>query len=395
MKQTGTGSFEFATAGTIRFGYGISESADSFAVLRDTRVFLVTGSDPERHHAVVDAIRSQTTDLTTAQISGEPDTVELSRLISLARSHRAEAVVSIGGGSVLDAGKATAALLTNRGDLFQYLEIIGKGQSPSVEPAPFIALPTTAGTGSEVTRNAVIHSTEHGVKVSMRSQAMLPTLAIVDPGLCLSLPVKATVFSGMDAATQLIEAFTSRNAHTMTDAFCKEGLRHYALGFEPAVEHAQSGRNGAKATDSDRDARAHMCLASLFSGLALANAKLGAVHGIAGPVGGMTGSPHGALCASLLPEVTRANILRADHETATRYETVAGILFGPGTSAQDLADRLSAARETYQIPGLNSLGLTGERYVEAAEKAVRSGSMKGNPVEYTVDDITGILERSA
>lgn len=395
MKQTGTGSFEFATAGTIRFGYGLSQHKDSFAALRNTRVFLLTGSNPERYRLVIDTIRILAEDLTTAQINTEPDTSELTRLIALGRSFGAETVVSIGGGSVLDAGKATAALLTNTGDLFDYLEIIGKGQSLSINPAPFIALPTTAGTGSEVTRNAVIQSTEHGVKVSMRSHAMLPAIAIVDPGLCLSLPPETTVFSGMDAATQLIEAFTSRHAHTMTDALCKEGLRHFALGFEPSVEHAQSGRSSTTATDSDHEARAHMSIASLFSGLALANAKLGAVHGFAGPVGGMTGAPHGALCASLLPEVTRANLLHADSETRTRYETVAELIFGPGASANELPDKLSAARDTHKIPGLNRLGLTRERYAEAADKASRSGSMKGNPVQYTVEELTGILERSA
>lgn len=395
MKQTGTGSFEFATAGTIRFGNGLSQHRDSFAALQNTRVFLLTGSNPERYRLVIDTIRTLATDLTTAQINTEPDTSELTRLIALGRSFGAETVVSIGGGSVLDAGKATAALLTNTGDLFDYLEIIGEGQSLSVDPAPFIAVPTTAGTGSEVTRNAVIQSTEHGVKVSMRSHAMLPALAIVDPELCLSLPAETTVFSGMDAATQLIEAFTSRHAHTMTDALCKEGLTHFALGFEPAVEHAQSGRSSTTATDSDREARAHMSIASLFSGLALANAKLGAVHGFAGPVGGMTGAPHGALCASLLPEVTRANLLHADSETRTRYQTVAELIFGPGASANELPDRLSVARDTHKIPGLNRLGLARERYAEAADKASRSGSMKGNPVHYTVEELTGILERSA
>lgn len=206
-------------------------------------------------------------------------------------------VIGLGGGSVLDAGKAIAALVTNLGNVFDYLEVIGKGQPLVNAPLPFIAIPTTAGTGTEVTRNAVLGSPAHGVKVSLRSPMMLPSLAIVDPELTYGLPPEITASSGLDALTQLIEPFVSVKANPMTDAICREGIRHAAKSLR-TVYH-----NGA-----DASAREGMSLASLFGGLALANAALGAVHGFAGPLGGMLNAPHGAICAKLLPLVMEVNI---------------------------------------------------------------------------------------
>ncbi len=387
--------FDFSTAGTIRFGRGLASVSDSFSAVQRSRVFLLTGSDPGRHEATREAIASVATEVCMAQLEVEPDTSEIRRLVDHARSCGAGGVVAIGGGSVMDAGKVIAALLTNTDDLFSYLEIIGDGKPLAHEPVPYIAVPTTAGTGSEVTRNAVIGSREHGVKVSMRSRSMLPAVALVDPELCLSLPERPTVLSGLDAATQLIEAFTSRHAQPLTDALCRDGLEHFAWGFEPAVAHAKSDRGSALATEEDRRARGRMCVAALFSGLALANAKLGAVHGFAGPLGGMIHAPHGALCATLLPEVTRMNLAMVDENIRSRYARVTEILFGPDISVDELPAQLDAIRTAYRVPGLRELGLTPDRYEEASEKASRAGSMKGNPVTYSVDQLAGILERSA
>ncbi|TVQ21948.1 MAG: iron-containing alcohol dehydrogenase [Spirochaetaceae bacterium] len=395
MGESRISTFEFATATTIRFGVGLSRSPDEYALFRGLRVFLLTGSDPSRYEATIQAVRETATVVTIEQTRGEPDTVEIMRLVTEARASDAQAVMSVGGGSVIDAGKVVAALLTNHGALFDYLEVIGSGQPIVHAPAPFAAVPTTAGTGSEVTRNAVIGSTEHGVKVSMRSKDMLPDLALVDPGLCLTLPERATLLSGLDAATQLIEAYTSRKANVMTDALCVEGLHHFSRGFESTVEHARSARGVTGATEDDIDARSRMCVASLFSGLALANAGLGAVHGFAGPIGGMTGAPHGALCAALLSEVSRMNIDHADQHTLQRYQRVAEIIFGEDTTYRDLPDLLYHRVQQHGVDRLSDLGLTPDRYAEAAEKAQRAGSMKGNPVIFSDEQLIDVLERSA
>ena len=210
--------------------------------------------------------------------------------VELARREQCDLVIAFGGGSAIDAGKAIAALLANGGELTDYLEVIGKGQPLRHPSVPFIAVPTTAGTGSEVTRNAVLASAEHQVKVSMRSPLMLPRLAVVDPELTLELPPAVTASTGLDALTQLIEPYVSIRANPLTDGFCLEGLRRVSRSLRRAY-HA--GR--------DITAREDMSLASLLGGLALANAGLGVVHGFAAPVGGMFHAPHGAICAALLP----------------------------------------------------------------------------------------------
>ena len=395
MGESRISTFEFASAATIRFGGGLSRSPDEYALFRGLPVFLLTGSDPSRYESTIQAVRDVAEIVSIEQTRGEPDTVEIRRLVTAARATDARAVMSVGGGSVIDAGKVVAALLTNHGALFDYLEVIGSGKPISHDPAPFVAVPTTAGTGSEVTRNAVIGSAEHGVKVSMRSKDMLPDLALVDPELCLTLPERATVCSGLDAATQLIEAYTSRKSNVMTDALCIEGLDHFSRGFESAVEHARSTRGDTSASEEDLKARSHMCVASLFSGLALANAGLGAVHGFAGPLGGMTGAPHGALCAALLAEVTRMNIDHADQHTIERYQRVAEIIFGPDTTYRELPDLLRLRVEQYGVDRISDLGLKPDRYAEAAEKAQRAGSMKGNPVICSDRQLIEVLERSA
>ena len=189
---------------------------------------------------------------------------------ALFRSAGCELLIAIGGGSVIDAGKAIAALASNPGDVLDYLEVVGKGQALTNAPFPMIAVPTTAGTGSEVTRNAVLGSQEHGVKASMRSPMMLPRVAIVDPQLAVGLPPAITASTGLDALTQLIEPYVSSKANPLTDAFCLDGLRAIKGSLLRAF-----------ANGGDAAARAGMSYASLLGGLALANAGLGVVHGFA------------------------------------------------------------------------------------------------------------------
>jgi alcohol dehydrogenase class IV len=217
----------------------------------------------------------------------------------------------------LDIGKVVAALLTNSGELMEYLEVIGGSQPLNRQSAPYIAIPTTSGTGTGVTRNAVLDSPLHRIKVSMRSPFMLPRLALIDPELTYSMPPSITAATGLDAFTQLLEAFVSRQANPLTDCLCRQGIERAARALRKAYQNGK-----------DAPAREDMCLASLYGGLALANAKLGAVHGFAGALGGMHSAPHGALCAAILPHVMETNV-SALHSRASyapvleRYDEVA------------------------------------------------------------------------
>lgn len=290
---------------------------------------------------------------------------------------------------MLDAAKAIAAMLTNNGDLFDYLEVIGRAQPLTQASAPCIAIPTTAGTGSEVTRNSVLSSPEHRVKVSLRSPHMLPRVALIDPELTYDLPPALTAATGLDALTQLIEPYVSSRANPLTDGICVEGLSRAARSLRRAVENGR-----------DLAAREDMALASLFGGLALANAGLGAVHGFAGPIGGMFPAPHGAVCAALLPHVMKTN-LRAlrnrapSHPSIRRYEELARILTGDahatgdsGTAwIQDLVTDLS-------IPALKRYGMESADIPAIVEAAGKASSMKANPLPLTDEELAGILERA-
>lgn len=246
---------------------------------------------------------------------------------------------------------------------------------------PMIALPTTAGTGAEVTRNAVISSPEYHVKVSMRSLKMIPTVAIVDPELTRSMPPSVTASTGMDALTQVIEAYTSRKANPITDVIAREGIIRGARSLLTAYQH---GENLA--------AREDMALTSLFGGLALANGGLGAFHGFAGPIGGMFDAPHGEVCASLLPFVMKANvekIAQMDNMDALldRYHEIATILTGdPEASIQDGVVWISELAEKLNIPGLYEMGIKKEDFPQIIEKSKASSSMKKNP--FTLDEAT-------
>jgi alcohol dehydrogenase class IV len=298
-------------------------------------------------------------------------------------------VIGFGGGSAIDAGKAIAVMLRNPGELFDYLEVIGYGKSIPNESAPYIAVPTTAGTGAEVTRNAVLASPEHKVKVSLRSAHMLPKLALVDPELTLNLPPAVTATTGCDALTQLIEPFVCSRANPMVDALCREGMKRVARSLRVAF-----------ANGSTLAAREDMALASLFGGLALANAGLGAVHGFAGPIGGSFPAPHGGVCAALLPYATQVNIraLRArasGNETLRRYDEVARILTNENdATGNDAVTWLRTLISELQIPGLRAYGITQKEIPALVGKAAQASSMKANPLVLTENELNEILELS-
>jgi alcohol dehydrogenase class IV len=376
--------FDFATASRILFGPGTVRKVAPAARAMGSRVLLATGRSPDRAAALADELGA-----VVFAVDGEPSVELVRRGVRFAREAGCDMVAACGGGSAIDAGKAIAALLPNSGEPLDYLEVVGRGRPLENPSAPFIAVPTTAGTGSEVTRNAVLASGEHRVKASLRSASMLPRLAVVDPDLTLGLPPAITAATGLDALTQVIEPWVSVRANAMTDMFCLEGMRRAAAAL-PRTYH-----DGA-----DREARAAMSMASLMGGLALANAGLGAVHGFAAPVGGMFPAPHGAVCAALLPHVMDVNIraLRArapESEALRRYETAARILTGrPGARPEDGAAWAAALCAELRIPPLGSYGVTEAAIPELVENAARASSMKGNPIALTGDELAEALARA-
>lgn len=370
--------FEFATASRIVFGPGRRAELAGIAAALGSRLLLVTGRARRFAEGLAPCAE--------LEVAGEP-TFELVRTgAARAREARCEVVVAIGGGSVIDTGKAIAMLLANGGDPLDYAEVIGSSR-PIVHPSiPFVAVPTTAGAGSEATRNAVLASPEHRVKVSLRSPLMLPRVALVDPELALGLPPALTAATGMDALSQLIEPYVSCRANPMTDALCRDGIARAARALPRAFEDG-----------SDLAARTDLALAALYSGIALANAGLGAVHGFAAPIGGRFDAPHGAVCAALLPAVFEQNFQSLEIpgtgiSRRWKFDEAARLLTGRAdATAADGARWLAELRERLRIPRLGAYGIAPGDVPVLVEKAQQSSSMKGNPVALSRDALKIIL----
>lgn len=384
--------FELATPARIVVGDGVARELPTLvrdaigATSARVRAAVVVGSSLQRTAGLRGALAAAGIDAALIQASGEPTVGSARDGAARLRAVRPAVVVAIGGGSVIDTAKAIAALAANPGDVLDYLEVVGRGQ-PLVHPSiPVVAVPTTAGSGSEVTRNAVLTDTERHVKVSLRSASMLPRVAVVDPTLTRDLPAAVTAATGLDALTQVIEPFVSPFANPVTDALARDGITRAARSLRRAY------RDGA-----DDDARRDMSLVSLFGGLALANARLGAVHGIAGVVGGMVEAPHGAVCARLLPLVIEANLAalrdRAPSSTALeRYAEVARLVTGrPAAVGQDGAAWVREVCADLDVPPLRSYGVSAEDVARIADGASRASSTKGNPVELTRTELEAVV----
>ena len=382
-------TFEFATASRILFGEGVFARTGTLAAELGTRVLVVGGATPARIEPLLSLLADNGIPASTMAVMGEPTVEVVLRGTEQARSFGADLVIGMGGGSAIDAAKAIAALLANAGDPYDYLEVIGRGEPLNNPATPVIAIPTTAGTGAEVTRNSVLASPEKRVKVSLRHVSMLPRVALVDPVLTYEMPKAITASTGLDALTQCLEPFVSHLATPLTDGFCREGMVRAARSLRRAFHDG-----------SDVVARRDMALASLCGGLALANAKLGAVHGFAGPIGGMFDAPHGAVCARLLPLVMEANVRalqerEPDSPALGRYREAACILTGNADAevsegvawVRKLADELA-------VPGFADYGMTAGNLAEVVGKALPSSSMKGNPVALTESELTSILARA-
>jgi alcohol dehydrogenase class IV len=375
--------FEFATAGRIVFGAGSSADAARLTAEIGQRAFVVTGGQPERFRSVLDPLRRSALASAFFRVTAEPTLATVLAATREARTAQCDVVVGVGGGSVLDTAKAVAALLTNSEDIFDYLEVIGRARPLTNLAAPCVAIPTTSGTGSEVTRNAVLGSPEHRVKVSLRHPSMLPRLAIVDPDLTLELPPAATASSGCDALVQLIEPFVSSRANPITDGLCREGLDRAARSLRRVYERGD-----------DRSARTDMSIASLLGGLALSNAGLGSIHALANPIGGRFGAPHGAVCGVLLPSMMAANLRAAEADLFggsvgplyERYGEVAHIL--TAGASRDPEAGIAWARQLIsdvKLPRLRTYGITEHDLPPLAADALKTNSMKANPVKLTAE----------
>jgi len=383
-------AFELAAPARIVFRAGAVAEVAAAAREGGRHALLVTGRSTARAGVVTGPLAAAGVRWTVFAFAGEP-TLDTARAgVAAARDAGCDLVIGFGGGSALDAAKAIAALVANGGDPLDYLEVIGAGR-PLLRPSlPMIAIPTTAGTGSEVTKNAVLASTADGVKASLRSPLMLPRLAIVDPDLLASAPAPVLAASGLDALSQLIEPLLSIRANPVTDGLAREGIRRSAAALPRA--HA-AARAGEPIDAADREA---LALASVLGGLCLANAGLGAVHGFAAPIGGMFEAPHGAVCAALLPAVLRVNARAlaaraADSPALARCRELAPMLTGrPDASLDDGLAWITTLCASLDIPGLAHYGMTPAHVSELVGKARAASSMKANPLPLSDDELTEI-----
>jgi alcohol dehydrogenase class IV len=384
----GAGSFDFAAPGRLLFGEGRLREAGAIVAGLGARALVVTGRGG-RADALLARLRESGVASSEMRVAGEPTVALVERGVARAREERCDVVVALGGGSAIDAGKAIAALLTNPGPAIDYLEVVGRERPMAERPAPFVAIPTTAGTGAEVTRNAVLMVEEARVKVSLRSPLMIPAVALVDPELTYTLPPDVTASTGLDALTQCIEPFVTPQANPLTDAVAREGMRRAAGALRRAW------RDGG-----DVEARRDMAVASVCGGLALANARLGAVHGFAAPLGGMFPIPHGVACARLLAPVVEANVraLRArdpGSPALARYDEVARALTGRADArAEDAAPWLRALVAELRVPPLAGFGVAAADIPRVAAAARQASSMKGNPDALTDEELAEALEEA-
>jgi alcohol dehydrogenase class IV len=375
------GGFALSLPPRITFGAGTAAQIPAIVAGHGDRVLVVTGANPDRLAGTLDPVRAAAADCAVVPVGSEPTVADARRAAEQAQRIGADVVLAVGGGSAIDLAKATAVLITNGGDPLDFIEVVGRGQPITVEPVPLVAVPTTSGTGAEVTANAVLAVPEHAVKASLRHPLMVPRHAVVDPELTLGCPPEVTAAAGMDALTQCLEPYVSNRANPVSDGWARTGLIAAAAGLRAA--HADG---------ADLAARSQMSLASLMGGLALANAKLGAVHGFAGVIGGMTSAAHGAICAALLPGVCRANLARADAALRARFDDIARWLTGsPSALAQDGVGWIEQTCGLLGIRGLGEFGLSESDIDEVVSGAARASSMAGNPVTLDREELAAIL----
>lgn len=378
--------FMIQTPTQILFGRGMKDRAADAIAAFGPRGVLVHGANPARADWLAQDLRAKDCTVATLPCTEEPTQPILEAALVTARAFAPDWVVALGGGAVIDMGKALAALIPSPTPLMDHLEVVGRGLPLTAAPLPFIALPTTAGTGAEVTKNAVIGLPDHRRKVSLRDDRMLARLAIVDPSLTDHCPWKVTFASGLDAVVQVIEPYLSTRANNFSDAIAHPAIVRGLTALQRLSQAEES------------TARDELAWVSLCGGLALANAGLGAVHGLAGPIGGMCPAPHGAVCAVLLGPALEMNRRRADQNAQATHRLgqvctiIAQALGGSAeTAPQTVATWVSRAG----LEGLTAQGLALADHANVAEAALLASSMKSNPVPLTKSDLMWILSQAA
>lgn len=386
-------SYEFVAPRRIVFGWGRRRQVGELAKTLGRRALIVCGSQFFVDQGILDALSgslraSGVEPVFVGLLTHEPEVDDVDRAAAQVRAERptvGDLVLAIGGGAAIDLGKAIAAMATNDQSptVKDYLEGVGRGLTLVQEPLPVLAMPTTAGTGAEATRNAVISSYEPAFKKSLRDERLVPRIALVDPELSVSVPPQVTAASGMDAITQLIESFISRKAQPIPQALALQGLRMAVPAIVEAVEHGES-----------RDAREKMAHAALLSGMALANSGLGLAHGVAAALGVHARVPHGAACALMLPVALRVNAEVREAELAM----LSRLLFGRDRAASDvdavqvLIHEIETLCDRVKVPRrLSEVGVTREQ-IPALVTSSRGSSMSGNPHELSDEELTQLLE---
>lgn len=385
--------FELATTPLVQFGAGVLERVGVHAASLGRRAWLITGAGALERSGVVARVEAllaaSGVDVVRQRVAGEPDTAVADDGARGAREAGCDLVIGLGGGSVLDAAKAVACLMANGGEALDYLEVVGRGRIPE-SSAPVLAIPTTAGTGSEATRNAVLAEPRSGVKASIRHASLIPRVALLDPTLTHSLPRPVTAGTGLDALIQLVEPYVSRRRHPMLETLALDGIRRAAVALPRAY------------ADGDPAAREQMMLVAWWSGMALAHLGLGASHALAGPLGGSFPIAHGLACAATMPHVMAANLRVAAREapggeTIRRYADVARAM-GVTDSGSELdtaragAEAMRRLCRELSVPSLRSAGVTPAAFPDLVARARRTSSYRSNPVDLADEDLTGILE---
>jgi len=366
---------DFSTAGRIIFETGAFYKLPDLCAAKGKNFLIITGGSSLEKSGLLgkleEGLREKGIRFALAGgVAQEPQVEDVDEAVAAGLKIKADAVLSIGGGSVIDTGKAVSGVITNGGSIRDYLEGVGDRKLVQ-DPLPFIAVPTTAGTGTEATKNAVISSKREGFKRSIRDDRLLPDIAVIDPALTVSAPKSVTASSGMDAICQLIESYTAVAHNAFCDAMALYNIPRALAAIKRAYD-----------SPDDMEAREQMCLASLCSGICLANAGLGAAHGFAAGLGVTLGIPHGIACGMLLPHVMRLNYEKG----VSRYEDIAYAVYGDRNTVMRLIEDIEALNAAMDIPkDLKGYGIKPEMAGTLARASMGS-SMKKNPVEFTVRD---------
>jgi alcohol dehydrogenase class IV len=386
--------FTFVSMPRIEFGPGKFRGLDRLIQGFGKKVLLVTGrASLERsgkRTELAGKLETQALEYWVCRLDGEPSPDVVDSAVSAYRDRAIEVVVAVGGGSVIDAGKAISAMLTQDAPVKEFLEGVGTREHPG-HKVPFIAVPTTSGTGSEATKNAVLSRVgPQGFKKSLRHDRFVPDLAVIDPELMLSCPADVSAACGMDALTQLLEAYVSPKASPLTDALATSGLEYLMDSLIPVCT-TEAGHLGK---------RAGMACAALFSGIALANAGLGIVHGLASVIGGRFPAPHGVVCGTLVGTATRLNLkaLRNLGEAGVpglmKYARIGALINGQAFREEDtdrcadlLVSKIEEWTEALNLPRLGQYGM-GPGDVDPIAEAAGN---KNNPVVLSKEEIRGLL----